>query len=163
MDRGHPLAVDGDPARQPLEALRSRPQVSLDVPESREARPREHPGVDEPAQLTRDVLPRGAEDGGRRERVEPLADGSRRLEDLTEPDERVERRGPEVPADVLTQRRKGLGVPRGAATTRDERVQRCAGGIVDRRFETAVRRGDESEGQLRPELATSPNGPARAR
>ena len=85
-----------------------------------------------------------------------LADGSRRLEDLTEPDERVERRGPEVPADVLTQGRKGLGVPRGAATTRDERVQRCAGGIVDRRFETAVRRGNESEGQLRPELATHP-------
>lgn len=62
------------------------------------------------------------EDSARRERVEPLADGSRRLEDLTERDQRVERRGLEFTADVLAECRERLAVPRWPAATRGQRV-----------------------------------------
>ena len=99
VDRSHPLAVGDDVARQSLEALRRGAQVSLYIAQPRDAGRREHPGVHESAELAGDVQSRGAEDSTRRERVEPIADGSRPLEDLTERNQHVERREPEVAAD----------------------------------------------------------------
>jgi hypothetical protein len=139
-------------------AIRSRSAATRLGSRSRRsaAARREHPGIDQPAQLAGDVLAGRAQGRGRRERVELLADSPGRLEDRAERHQYIERRGPEVAADVLAQEGEGPGVPCRATAGGHQRIKRGVRGVLDCRIQRAVRRPRERERQRGSELADHP-------
>ena len=164
VDRGHPLAVGGDAARQPFQPLRGRAQVALDVTQSREARPPR-------ASRGRRAGPAGARrppvrGPGRRSPGACRAARGRPLPprgsapSATSASSVVGRR---FPRTCSRRAAKRLGVPGRSAAAVDERVERRVGRVLDRRIQRAVGRAREREGELGVRAGRSPSDAARER